>query len=205
MSRIGRRIACVICDAIMFPALTAFRVERAFVGRDRAFPGWSQLVSLFPGILGVYLRNAFYSRVLNHCERDAWISFGTIFSSSDASVGRKAYIGNYCCLGAVSIEPDVLIASGVSIMNGCRQHGMESLDVPIREQPGVFEPVTIGEGSWIGEKAVIAASVGRHCVVGAGALVLKPLPDYSIAVGSPARIIGDRRDRKKTIAASADE
>jgi acetyltransferase-like isoleucine patch superfamily enzyme len=202
MSSTGRRIAWLICDVIMCPALIAFRVERAFLGHDRAFPGWSQLISLFPGTLGVYLRNAFYSRSLKYCERDTWISFGTIFSSSDASIGRKAYIGNYCCLGAVSIEDDVLIASGVSIMNGCRQHGMDSLDIPIREQTGVFEPVTIGEGSWIGEKALIAANVGRHCVVGAGALVLKPLPDYSIAVGSPARIIGDRRDRKKAEPAS---
>lgn len=186
----------------MLPAVILCRIATLLVGEQRAFPGWSHLISLFPGTLGAYLRNAFYSRILNHCERDAWISFGTIFSSSGASVGRKAYIGNYCCLGAVSVEADVLIASGVSIMNGCRQHGMESLEVPIREQPGVFQAVTIGEGSWIGEKAVIAASVGRHCVVGAGALVLKPLPDYSIAVGSPARIIGDRRERKKVIAPS---
>ena len=96
-------------------------------------------------------------------------------------------------MGDVELEDDVLLASNVSVMNGSRQHGIERLDVPIREQPGVFERVTIGRDSWIGERATIAASVGRHCVIGAGAVVTKPIPDYSIAIGVPARVVRDRR------------
>ena len=68
------------------------------------------------------------------------------------------------------------------------------MDVPVREQPGVFEPITIGEDSWIGERAVVSADVGKHCVVGAGAVVTKPVPDYAIVVGVPAKVIGDRRE-----------
>ena len=79
-------------------------------------------------------------------------------------------------------------------MNGSKQHGIERLDVPVREQPGVFERVTIGEDSWIGERAVVSADVGKHCVVGAGAVVTKSVPDYAIVVGVPAKVIGDRRD-----------
>ena len=63
----------------------------------------------------------------------------------------------------------------------------------VREQTGVYDPLTIGEDTWIGERATVAASVGRHCVVGAGALVLTAVPDFAIVAGVPARIIGDRR------------
>ena len=110
------------------------------------------------------------------------------------SDGRSVYIGHFCSLGNVTIEDDVLIASHVSVMNGCTQHGTSRIDIPIKEQPGEFVPVTIGAGSWIGEHATVAADVGKHCIVGAGSLVLKSIPDYAIAVGSPARIIGDRRE-----------
>jgi virginiamycin A acetyltransferase len=109
-------------------------------------------------------------------------------------VGATTYIGNYCSIGDVDIANDVLIASHVSIMNGCNQHGIDRLDIPVREQVGVYDEVSIGEDTWIGERATIAASIGKHCVVGAGALVLKPLPDYAVAVGVPAKIIRDRRD-----------
>src|SRR5690606_17030607 len=80
------------------------------------------------------------------------------------------------------------IASHVSIINGARQHGVERCDVSIREQAGAMPRVTIGEGSWIGERAVVMADVGRHCIVGAGAVVTKPIPDYAIAMGGPARV-----------------
>lgn len=48
----------------------------------------------------------------------------------------------------------------------------------------------IGEGSWLGENVcVIGASVGKHCTIGANAVVTKDIPDYSVAVGIPAKVI----------------
>lgn len=179
---------------IVLPAVVMYKVHAAVVGSEQAFPGWSQLFSTVPGRCGVYLRYAFYRCSLQSCQQDACIGFGTIFSHPSASVGRTAYIGNYCSIGNVNIGNDVLIASHVSIMNGCNQHAIDRLDVPVREQIGVYEDVFIGEDTWIGERATVAASVGKHCVVGAGSLVLKPLPDYAVAVGVPAKIIRDRRD-----------
>jgi virginiamycin A acetyltransferase len=64
--------------------------------------------------------------------------------------------------------------------------------VPIREQPGVYPRVTIGRDSWIGDRAVIMADVGKHCVIGAGAVVTKPIPDYAVATGVPARVVKSR-------------
>jgi acetyltransferase-like isoleucine patch superfamily enzyme len=48
----------------------------------------------------------------------------------------------------------------------------------------------IGEGSWLGENVcVIGASIGKHCVIGANSVVTKDIPDYSVAVGIPAKVI----------------
>lgn len=51
--------------------------------------------------------------------------------------------------------------------------------------------VSIGEGSYIGINAVIVGNVkiGKHCVIGANSVVTKDVPDYCVAVGSPARVI----------------
>jgi virginiamycin A acetyltransferase len=146
---------------------------------------------------GAYLRRAFYRCVIAECGRDAWIGFGSVFSHSTARVGSKVYVGAFCCLGDVTLEEDVLIGSHVSIMNGAKQHGIERLDVPVREQPGEWPRVTIGRDSWIGDRAVVMADVGRHCVIGAGSVVTRPIPDYAIAVGNPARIVRFRTDERE--------
>lgn len=183
-----------LCLLVVLPAVGLYRLQSIVFGSERAFPGWSQLFSLLPGQTGIYLRRAFYSCTLKVCRPDACISFGTLFADPNASVGRTTYLGSFCSVGNVQIGDDVLIASHVSLMNGCHQHGTGRLDVPMREQPGMLEPISIGDDTWIGERATVAANVGRHCIIGAGALVLTPIPDYAIAVGSPAKVIRDRRD-----------
>jgi tetrahydrodipicolinate N-succinyltransferase len=85
----------------------------------------------------------------------------------------------------------------VSIANGARQHGTVRLDIPIREQPGQWPRITIGRDTWIGDRAVVLADVGKHCVIGAGAVVTKPIPDYAVAVGNPARVIRFREGSEK--------
>lgn len=179
---------------LVFPMVLSFYIASALLGRQAAFRSASESMSLLPGTLGVYLRFAFFRQVLTRFDDDACICFGTVFSHPTVQIGRSVYIGNFCSIGDATLEDDVLVASNVSIMNGSKQHGIDRLDIPVREQPGVFEHVTIGKDSWIGERAVVSASVGKHCVVGAGAVVTKPVPDYAIVAGVPAKVIGDRRD-----------
>ena len=198
MKRFVKQSLSVVAVILVFPAICLFQLQAAISGADRVFGSWSQLFSLIPGLTGVYLRHAFFSWTTKGCGADACVSFGTLFSHPGVSLGRSVYIGNYCSIGDVTIEDDVLIASHVSIMNGCRQHGIERLDIPVREQTGYYEPVTIGCDSWIGERSTVAANIGRHCIIGAGALVLSPVPDYGIAVGVPARVIRDRRQPQPT-------
>src|SRR5207247_6357190 len=132
-----------------------FRLSALVLGPGPAFPGWSQLLSLLPGLCGVYLRRAFFRLVLPRCGANACISFGTVFSHPTAAIGRTVYVGVFCCLGDVTLEDDVLIASHVSIANGGAQHGIERLDIPVREQPGTFPRVTIGRDTWVGDRAVV--------------------------------------------------
>ena len=179
---------------LVAPLVVAYHAASRLLKSERVFPGFSQFVSLLPGITGVYLRHAFYRMVLPACGQDSWISFGTVFSHDSACVGRSAYIGVGCMLGNVTLEDDVLLGSHVSIINGNRQHGIERLDIPIREQPGEYPRVTIGRDTWIGDRSIVMANVGKQCVIGAGSVVTKPIPDYAIAFGNPARIVRYRTD-----------
>ena len=188
-----RELAKVTADGVavlvVLPAYLIYVALCLVFGASRAFPGWSQAFSLMPGTCGVYLRRAFYRFALSRCGTGSWIGFGTVFSHRTAAVGRSVYAGVYCCLGDVALEDDVLLGSHVSIMNGSAQHGIARLDIPIREQPGVWPRVTIGRDTWVGDRAVVMADVGAHCVIGAGSVVTKPIPDYAIAVGVPAKVV----------------
>jgi acetyltransferase-like isoleucine patch superfamily enzyme len=173
----------------VLPLVACYHVGALCCGSECCFAGFSQCLSLAPGKLGVYLRRAAYRCVLPRVGPDACVSFGVLLTSPRTELGRAAYIGPYSMLGDVTIEDDVLIAAHVSIINGGRQHGFDDLDLPMREQGGALPRVTIGAGSWLGERAVVMCDVGRGCVVGAGAIVTRPLPDYAVAVGVPARIV----------------
>jgi acetyltransferase-like isoleucine patch superfamily enzyme len=184
-----KRAADGLALLVVLPAYLGYCLGSLALGRDKAFPGWSQAFSLLPGLTGVYLRRAFYRLVLRRCGPGACISFGVIFSHSTAEVGRDVYVGPYCCLGDVTLEDEVLLGSHVSVMNGAAQHGIERLDVPIRDQPGVWPRITIARDTWLGDRAIVLADVGPHCVIGAGSVVTKPVPAYAIAVGSPAKVL----------------
>ncbi len=180
----------------LVPALLLFVVSaigRPLVGRRRAFLGPAQLVAMIPGMIGVYLRWAYYFMTLKKCSWDVTIEFGSFFSCPDAEVGRFVYIGAYSILGRVSIGDRVQIASGVSIPSGRHQHLMQqtgdrSLAAGLSHDAS-FATVHIGHDTWIGERAVVMADVGTGCVVGAGAVVCEPVPNGTLAVGVPAKSI----------------
>ncbi len=108
------------------------------------------------------------------------------------SIGSGTSIGYFChiyALQRVEIGEEVLMGSGVYITD-CT-HEYQDITRPVIAQPARFvAPVTIGAGSWIGQHAaVLGASVGRHCVIGAGSVVTCDIPDYCVVAGAPARIV----------------
>ena len=83
-----------------------------------------------------------------------------------------------------------MIASNVLISS--ENHGINpELNIPYMRQNLTSNSVSIGDGCWIGEKVIIlpGVDIGKKSIVGAGAVVTKSIPDYSIAVGNPARVI----------------
>jgi acetyltransferase-like isoleucine patch superfamily enzyme len=190
MLKIG---AHAIATVAVIPALLSFLVRRSVLGADRALEGSTQALSLLPGLAGTYLRRAFLARTVAHCDRTAAIHFGTIFSQIGARLEANVYVGPRCHLGLVHLERDVLLAAGVHIPSGGATHGTLDVNQPIREQPGRRTMVRVGAGTWVGSGAIILADVGKHCVIGAGAVVTKPVPDYVIAAGVPARVIRHRQ------------
>jgi acetyltransferase-like isoleucine patch superfamily enzyme len=54
-----------------------------------------------------------------------------------------------------------------------------------------IKPVAIGRNSWLGQNAVVlpGVTIGEHCVIGANSVVNRSIPDFSIAVGTPARVV----------------
>jgi len=180
-----------IALVVVSPALLSYSVRKTILGGDRALEGSTQALSLIPGIPGQYLRRAFLGRVLAHCHHSATIEFGTIFSRAGARIDEHAYVGPRCHLGLVHVQRDVLIAAGVHIPSGARTHGTEDT-TEIRQQPLTLTLVTIGAGAWVGSGAVVMADVGQRSVIGAGAVVTKPIPENVVAAGAPARVIRQR-------------
>jgi acetyltransferase-like isoleucine patch superfamily enzyme len=133
------------------------------------------------------------------CAASAAIEFGTLFSQVDARIDEHVYVGPRCHLGHVHLERGVLLASGVHVPSGPYTHGMDP-SAPIHDQPGSLRPVRIGAGSWIGSNAVVLADVGCDTIVGAGAVVTRPLPDRVIAAGVPATVV-KRRDELTSVSA----
>ena len=88
------------------------------------------------------------------------------------------------------IGKNTIIASDVLITT--ENHGINpELDIPYHAQSLKVAPVSIGEGCWIGEKVTIlpGVKIGKKCIVAAGAVVNRDVPDFSIVAGIPAKII----------------
>jgi acetyltransferase-like isoleucine patch superfamily enzyme len=188
-----KQLALAVATLAVLPALVSYFVRSRLFGRDRALEASTQALGLVPGIVGQYCRRAFLMRVLAECHPSATIEFGVLFSAAGARIEPNVYIGPRCHLGLVHIERDVLVAAGVHIPSGGHIHGTDDPDTPVRDQRFERSLVRIGADSWIGSAAVVMADVGRRTIVGAGAVVTRPLPDDVVAAGVPATVLRSRR------------
>jgi acetyltransferase-like isoleucine patch superfamily enzyme len=197
----AKAITLALTLLLIAPELLSFWLRARLLGRDRALEGSSQLLAVVPGLLGQYLRRAFFLCTLRHCHPTVTIECGTFLTKAGACLEENVYIGPRCQLGLVHVERDVLLAAGVHVPSGAQTHGFADPGLPIREQAGEPKQVRIGAGCWIGSGAVVLADVGRNTVVGAGAVVTRPLPDWVVAVGVPARVVRERGPDYRTEAA----
>jgi acetyltransferase-like isoleucine patch superfamily enzyme len=165
----------------------------AFGRLETVFAFFAQAFAVAPGIVGDYLRIAYYKLTLDRCALDSRIQFGSFFAHPQARVGRGVYIGSGCLLGCTTIGDRTQIASGVQILSGRRQHPRDGEGRILGSHQGEFQSVTIGEDCWIGAAAIVMADVEAGSTVGAGSIVVQPIPARSTAVGNPARIVTEPR------------
>lgn len=116
-------------------------------------------------------------------------------ATSQLCIGNNTEIGR-----GSTITASNLIIIGDGVLTGPRvfisdhNHQYENPNEHIFEQ-GIRmnkgDSVMIGNGTWIGTNAVIVGNIkiGRNCVIGANSVVTKDIPDYSVAVGIPAKVI----------------
>jgi virginiamycin A acetyltransferase len=179
---------------LVLPLVASVALRGLVVGRDRAFQASAEWLAFLPGLVGQYLRRAFMAATTAGCGPEVVIGAGTLFSTPDVRIDANAYVGPQCNIGWAYIERDVMVAAGVQIPSGPNTHGTARVDVAMRDQPGQPICVHVREGAWIGNGAILLADVGRHAIVAAGAVVTRPVPDYAVAAGVPARVLRDRRD-----------
>lgn len=128
---------------------------------------------------------------------DARLSFYDDFNGEKLKpklvIGKKTYIGNHFTVliaDEVVIGEEVLIASYVMISSENHSIDPES-DLNYGKQSLSTKPVIIEDGVWIGEKVSIlpGVKIGEKSIIGTGSVVTSNIPSYSIAVGSPAKVI----------------
>ncbi len=193
--RSGRMMLVKRCVQAFFvlwvsPRLLAYRTSAMVWGRDRAFLAASESIAGVPGMRGVYARQAFYRRTLRACGQDVYFGWGSVFAMPAARVGDRAYIGRRCSIGFADIGPEAMLADGVQILSGGREHARASrADGSHQAQPHVYRRVAIGHGAWIGANSVVMADVGRGAVIGAGAVINRSIPRRTVAVGVPGRVV----------------
>jgi len=134
---------------------------------------------------------------------NVYIGRNTILSCKEGSI----WIDDYCNISAncsLLSETEIRLGKFCFLAGHCYlvaggNHSFDDPDTPIMFQPSVSRGgIIIGEDVWLGAGVIVldGAAIGRGSVVGAGAVVTRSLPEFSIAVGSPAQKIRDRREKK---------
>lgn len=115
---------------------------------------------------------------------------GDIVLEDNVNIGfnSEVFSGNN-----VTIGRDTLVAAYCYFIGG--DHDAASMDTAVLHQGSTARGIRIGSNGWFGAgvKVLDGVTVGEQCVVGAGAVVTKDLPAYSVSLGVPARVIRDRR------------
>jgi len=111
------------------------------------------------------------------------------------SIGHGSWVGPGSVIsgnGGVDIGENVMIASHCAI--NTVSHNYCRTDIPMRDQGLSCDPVLIGDDVWIGIGAIILQGIriGHGSIIGAGAVVTRDIPPFSIAMGTPARVTGNR-------------
>jgi acetyltransferase-like isoleucine patch superfamily enzyme len=184
------------CILLVAPAAAMCVIEAGVSDRaEAAFTFWAQSFALVPGVVGVFLRRAFYRCTLDACGRSFFIGFGAFCSHRSVTIEDDVYVGPYAIVGSARLRRGCLIGSRCSILSGGALH---TLDENLRwtaTERGSIRSIEIGRYAWLGEAAVVLADIGDSAMVAAGAVVSSPVPPETMVGGNPARFVRRLRIR----------
>jgi acetyltransferase-like isoleucine patch superfamily enzyme len=118
---------------------------------------------------------------------NCYIEYRSIAVGDNVFINKNAYLA-----GRIVIGNNVLIGPNVTIIDGSGNHNFLTVGQFINEQGrGTDSTINIGDDSWIAANVIIikGGSVGEGSIVGAGSVVTKDMPPYSICFGSPCKPI----------------
>ena len=123
-------------------------------------------------------RNSILSCKNGDIELDEYANIGVfcnISSNSKLKIGKKVLIGPHCSFFAT-------------------EHISERADIPIADQGWTSKGIRIEDNVWIGAGVIVldGVTIGRDSIVGAGAVVSEDIPEFSVAVGIPAKVVKKR-------------
>lgn len=127
-------------------------------------------------------------------ERPTWSRPGPVIR-----IGDGVAIRPYCTISAaesVEIEDNVVLSAFTTVVDS--DHAWEGgRSENIVWNPMRTSPIRIGRATWIGERVAVlrGSDIGRFCIIGANSVVRGEIPDYSVAVGAPARVVGSTEDQ----------
>ena len=154
-------------SGILFPTVTVYGEEYIRIGRDV--------------IVGPY------------CSLAAGVMPGHVPETNPViTIGDRVLIGRGSgIVGHESITIGDGVFTGHNVYVTDANHGYEDVTLSIGAQFAPPKPVVVGAGSWLGHGSIVlpGAHVGEHVAVGAGSVVTGDLPSFSVAVGSPARVV----------------
>jgi acetyltransferase-like isoleucine patch superfamily enzyme len=173
---------------IFIPTKNRLRISRILGSLSADFPLWRQVRNR----LLAYLLKEPGIRVGSHIRIDK--SHPELHGGLELGVGVE--IGAQAILdicGGVRIGDGVTLSQGALILS--HDHTVDSSGIHWRDQRKVERPILIGNGAWIGARAVIlgkARNIGDGAIVGAGSVVTKPVDPFTIVAGNPAQEIKRR-------------
>ena len=139
------------------------------------------------------LRAFWASKIATKCGKNVNIERNAVFGPQ-LEIGDNSGVGINCeVYGPVKIGQNVMMGPEVVIYTSGHRH--DRTDIPMVAQGrDEIKEVSIGNDGWIGRRVMImpGVKIGDGCIIGAGAVVTKDIPDYSIAAGVPAKVLKSR-------------
>lgn len=208
-------LKCVICGVkyvegvTIAPNVKIVNGENLILGRNCHLSQHSK-ICCFKGSKVFLRKNSWmhpYSRIQAHnnstviLENSSMLDIDSMIyamGGSSITLGEGTILSKYSIVTAknkVTIGNNVLMGPKVFISD--YNHDYRDINLPINKQglyntnkDGKSSSVYIGDGSWIGTNVVIVGDIkiGNHCVIGANSTVVNDIPDYSVAVGNPAKV-----------------